>query len=177
MKKSAKSAARAAALVGVMAATVECSKLALASIPNVEAVTLLLAVYSYVFGSLGILASLVFVAIEPLIWGFGSWFISYLIYWPMVATVFALMGKANCARRFLPSVVAVLLTFFFGILTSFVDVGLFTGYFENFFSRFLIYYARGISFYITQIITNAILFSLLFPYITKFLFKIKRRFR
>ena len=38
--------ARAAALVGIMAATVECGKLALSFLPNVEVVTLLIALFS-----------------------------------------------------------------------------------------------------------------------------------
>lgn len=177
MKISAKNAARAAALVGVMAATVECAKLALASIPNVEVVTLLIASYSYAFGSLGILASLVFVIIEPLIWGFGGWFVSYLIYWPTVAATFALLGRLRRGGRIIPTVTAVVLTLLFGILTSLVDVGLFTGYFDSFSERFFIYYVRGIPFYLTQTVTNAIVFPLTFPFITRFLLKIKARFR
>ena len=60
------SPARNIALVGIMAATVECAKLALAFLPNVEVVTLLLALYGYVFGYLGFAAAIVFVSIEPL---------------------------------------------------------------------------------------------------------------
>ena len=60
MSKS-KNAVRYTALVGMMAATVECAKLALAAIPNVEAVSLLIALYSYVFGWAGVLASVIFV--------------------------------------------------------------------------------------------------------------------
>ena len=62
MKKSsskAMSAAQKVALVGIMAATVECGKLVLAAVPNVEVVTLLLAIYGYAFGWLGILAAAV----------------------------------------------------------------------------------------------------------------------
>ena len=176
MKLSAKNAARAASLVGIMAATIECAKLALASLPNVEAVTLLVAVYSYTFGSLGLLATLIFVLIEPLIWGFGSWFVSYLIYWPLVAAVFCVLGKKGLGGRLITTAVAVILTFSFGFLSSLVDLGLFSGYFDNFLQRFIIYYSRGIVFYITQIITNAVLFPLLFKPLKDFLTKLKGRF-
>ena len=88
-------AARYAALVGIMAATVECAKLALAAIPNVEVVTLLLALYGYTFGVAGIVAAIVFVCIEPLIWGFGTWMISYFIYWPLVAATFMMLSKCR----------------------------------------------------------------------------------
>ena len=148
------SAAKKIAFVGISAATVECAKLALASLPNVEVVTLLIAVYSYVFGSLGVLSSFVFVCIEPLIWGVNTWVITYFIYWPLLALVFMLLGRAKIKNRWLISAVAVLMTVFFGVLSSFVDIGLFSGRFDRFFYRFSIYYTRGISFYITQILKN-----------------------
>ena len=103
--------------------------------------------------------------------------ISYFIYWPLVALIFVVLGKIKVKNRFLITGVAVLLTAFFGVLTSFVDVGLFSGSFDKLLYRFSIYYARGISFYLTQIITNAILFPLLFPIFTKVLSKIARRMR
>ena len=176
MKFSAKNAARAASLVGIMAATLECAKLALASLPNVEAVTLLIAVYSYVFGYLGVVASFIFVLIEPLIWGFGTWFVAYLIYWPLLAVIFSILGRRGGVGRVGSTAVAVIMTALFGVLTSLIDIGIFSGSYESFWARFAIYYARGISFYITQIITNAIAFPLLFPPITKLLYKIKERF-
>ena len=46
--------ARQVALVGIMAATMECGKLALSFLPNIEIVTLLHALYGYAFGALGI---------------------------------------------------------------------------------------------------------------------------
>ena len=57
VKNKAYKTAEIIALVGIMAATLECAKLALASLPNIEAVTLLSAVYGYVFGPLGIAAT------------------------------------------------------------------------------------------------------------------------
>ena len=61
------------ALIGVMAASVECAKLALSFIPNVEVVSLLLALYGYVFGWMGVVCAFVFVLTEILVWGVGSW--------------------------------------------------------------------------------------------------------
>ena len=157
-----KGTARAVVLVGVMAAIVECGKLALSAIPNVEVVTLLLALFGYTFGWYGVAAAYVFVCIEPLIYGFNLWVITYFIYWPLVAFVFMLFGRAGVSRRLPLTATAVLMTVFFGVLSSLVEVGLFTGSYENFFYRFGIYYARGIAFYVTQIICNAVLFPLVF---------------
>ena len=172
MRKTS-SAVRYTALVGMMAATIECAKLALAAIPNVEAVSLLIAIYSYVFGWAGVLSAFVFVAIEPLVWGMGTWFVSYLIYWPLLALVFLFLGKVKIKNRFLIAGIVVLMTFFFGILTSLVDIGIFSGSFDNFFYRFGIYYARGVVFYILHIGSNFLIFLFLFPPLKKFVTNIK----
>ena len=170
--KNKLSPARALALVGISAATVECGKLVLASLPNIEVVTLLLALYGYCFGALGILAAVVFVCIEPLIWGFGPWVVSYIIYWPLVALVFWLLRAAGVKNRWLITAVAVLLTLFFGVFSSLVDVGLFTGFYDKFFERFAIYYTRGFPFYAVEVGCNAVLFPLLFPFLSEKLQKL-----
>lgn len=171
-----KSAAKSIALVGIMAATVECGKLVLAMIPNVEVVTLLLALYGYVFGYLGIAAAFVFVSIEPLIYGFGTWVVSYYIYWPLVATVFWLLSKIGVKNRFVLTGVAVILTFLFGVITSLIDIGLLSGYFDNFWYRFGVYYARGAVFYAVQMLCNAALFPLLFKFLAEKLERVKKSF-
>ena len=174
-KKRKISPAKSAALIGIMAATVECVKLALASIPNVEGVSLLIALYSFVFGWHGVVASFIFVCIEPLVWGFGSWVITYFIYWPALATVFMLLGRRGIKNRYILSGISILMTFIFGVLSSLVDIGLFSGSFDRFFYRFGIYYARGVFFYITQIICNAVLFLFVFGYFERLLSGLKKK--
>lgn len=168
---------RAVCRVGLMAAAIECAKVVLMALPNIEVVTLLIAVFSFVFGWQGVLATVIFVAVEPLIWGFGTWVISYFIYWPLVAVVFLLLGRVRFKRRAVKVVVAtaaaLLLTLFFGVLTSFVDVGLFSGRFDNLFARFAVYYARGVVFYALQLATNAVVFPILFHPMTTKLYKMK----
>ena len=168
------SAAKKIALVGISAATVECAKLALAALPNVEVVTLLTALYGYTFGWLGVCASIVFVCIEPLIWGVNTWVVLYFIYWPLLALVFMLLGKLKIKNRLALTSVAVILTVFFGILSSLIDVGLFSGYFDNFLYRFSVYYLRGLPFYIAQVVTNAIAFPTLFIFLSGKLEKTKK---
>ena len=169
-------AAKKIALVGIAAATIECGKLALAFLPNVEVVTLLTALYGYAFGGLGVLASLVFVCIEPLIWGVNTWVVLYFVYWPLVAVIFWVFGRIRLKNRWIIAASAVLLTVIFGLLSAFVEIGLFSGYFDRFWYRFGIYYLRGIPFYVAQIATNAVLFPLLFPLLSKKLSLLKHRF-
>jgi hypothetical protein len=174
MQGTKKSNIRRLVLIALMAATLEVGKLVLSFLPNIEVVTLLCALFGYVFGGAGVIATFVFIAIEPLIYGFGTWIISYCIYWPMVAIIFMLLGRANVRNRVILTAIAVLLSAWFGILTSLVDVGLFSGNFDRFFYRFGIYYLRGISFYITQIICNAVLFPLLFRPLSELLKKFNK---
>jgi len=174
MRRKALRPALAVSLVGIMAAMLECIKLALAFLPNIEAVTLFTALFGYCFGILGVIASVVFVMIEPIIYGFGSWVISYFLYWPFVALVFMLLRKARVGGRIIPTLIAAGLTLWFGVLTSLVDVGLFMGAFDNFFYRFAILYARGIVFYALQLGSNIVLFLLLFPFMSRLLLRLRR---
>ncbi|MDE5756185.1 MAG: hypothetical protein K2I23_03765 [Clostridia bacterium] len=167
MKSSHRDRALKLALIAIMAATLEGGKLALSFLPNVEIVTLLCAVYGYVFGICGIIATYVFVGIETLIWGANTWVITYLIHWGCVAFVFMLFGKFKIQNRLIATATAVLLTVAFGVLSSLVDTGLLTGFFNDFWKRFAIIYARGFVFYITQIICNLLLFLIVFKPLVK----------
>ncbi len=164
------------ALTGICAALIEAVKLALAFLPNVEGVTLLTALFGYCFGWSGVLASVIFVTIEPLIYGYNTWVLSYYLYWPFVAIVFLILGKRNIRNRVVLTGVAVILTVWFGVLTSLVDVGLFTGFLTDFWRRFRIYYIRGIWFYVVQIICNAVVFPLLFRPLSELLGKLRVKF-
>ena len=168
--------AKALALVGIMAATVECGKLALSFLPNIEVVTILLALFGYVFGWYGVAAAVVFVCIEPLIWGIGGWVVTYIIYWPLVAIVFMLLPRLKVKNRWIITLVAVLMTVSFGFISSVVDVIFYLGINRHFFSNLLIYYARGIVFYIVQIVCNATLFITLFNYLEGKLSALNKRF-
>lgn len=168
--------ARAVALVGIMAATLECGKLVLSALPNIEVVSLLCALYGYVFGIYGVIASAVFVLIEPLIWGFGSWLIYYIIYWPLLALVFMLLAENGVSHRLPITAVAVGMTIFFGIISSVVDCAFYLGINESYFVNLPIYYLRGLPFYIAQLATNIALFPSLFKLLAGRLGKIKQRY-
>lgn len=75
------------ALIGVMIATIEAAKQALASLPNVELVTLLIILYTLFFGKRIFLVLPVFVFLEGCIYGFGIWWIMYLYAWPLLAVI------------------------------------------------------------------------------------------
>ncbi|MGN0789573.1 MAG: hypothetical protein ACI4MY_06500 [Christensenellales bacterium] len=176
LKHATSIGAKKVALIAIMTATIEAGKLALSAIPNVEVVSLLCAVYGYVFGLIGVVSIVLFVGIETLIWGVNTWVLSYLIYWPMVCMIYWLLGRLKVNSRLIITAVIVVLTAFFGVLTSLVDVGLFSGFWEDFWQRFAIYYSRGVVFYVVQIVCNAVVFPLLFLPLAKVLTKFKDKF-
>ncbi len=168
-------AAKRIALTALAAATIEAVKFALNAVPNVEGVTLLSAVYGYCLGAGGVVATLVFCAIETAIFGAGPWVISYFIHWPCVALVFMLLARLGVRNRWLITLVAAVMTTLFGVQTSLVDTGLFSGFFDRFWQRFAIIYVRGGVFYAVQIICNLIVFPLLFVPLVKVLVPAARR--
>jgi len=122
--------------------------------------------------------------VQMLFYGFNIWVLQYFIHWPLVAVVFALLGKANIKRVWvkivLPTAIAVALTFTFGVMTSATDTfvsymgGSFNFNFDDYWYRFGVVYVRGISFYVTHLICNAVLFPVTFVPLTRALAIAKR---
>ncbi|MBR2029304.1 MAG: hypothetical protein IJ999_00160 [Clostridia bacterium] len=168
--------AKGIATIAVMAATLSGGKMVMSVLPNIEPVTILIALYATVFGFTFVLpATVVFIVLDVLIYGINTWVVSYFIYWPLVALTFAFVNKKP--KGVWPNVTtAVLLTLFFGVLTSLVDVGLFMGAFDNFWQRFGIMYARGIPFFATHVVSNFALFLLCYKPLCKALTKTKKQF-
>lgn len=147
-------------------------KEALAILPNVEVVTLLVAVCAFVWGlSVAMPAVFVFIAVDVAVWGINTWIISYVIHWNVVALCFWLLSKIvkrKLSTAVFSTVTAVLLTVAFGVLTSAVDTvvgftgsGFFTD-FSQFFTRFTAVYVSGISFFVTHVVCNAAIFAAAF---------------
>jgi energy-coupling factor transport system substrate-specific component len=174
--KKAVLGARKVALCAVLTALLEAGKLALAVIPNVEVVTLLCAAYGYVFGLFGMLAVSLFVVVETLVWGVGTWVLSYVIHWNFVCLVFFLLGRKRVRNRFVLTAAAAVLTVLFGVTSSIIDIGLFSGAFDNFFYRFSVYYVRGIAFYAIETVCNLIVFPTAFIPLSDLLYKSKEKF-
>ena len=65
----------------LLGALMFCAKMALAALPNIEPVSLLILVYTAVFGKKAVYPIYVYVVLEFLIWGLGLWNINYLYVW------------------------------------------------------------------------------------------------
>ena len=168
--------AKGIATIALMSAMLSGGKFVMSMLPNIEPVTILIAIFATVFGFAYVLpATIVFVVIDVMIYGLNTWVLSYLIYWPLVAFVFALINHKP-KGKWTNLVTAVLLTLFFGVLTSLVDVGLFMGAFDNFWYRFGIMYVRGIVFFSIHVLSNFALFLFCYTPLCKALTKAKRQF-
>ena len=173
MKHSSKYNAALLAVSAMFAALLVGGKEALAVLPNIEVVTLLIALCAYAWGPLVVFPAVnVFIAVDMSIWGVNTWIISYFIHWNSVALGFWLLGKAKFRHKAVEVVcattLAVVFSAVFGVLTSAVDtlVG-FTGKgffldFDNVIARFALMYVRGARFYVTQIVCNLVLFAAAF---------------
>lgn len=80
-------------LYGLLGAVLFVAKTALAFLPNIEPVTLLVMVYASVLGWRALCPVYVYVVLEYLIWGFGLWSACYLYVWAVLALAAILMRK------------------------------------------------------------------------------------
>lgn len=73
--------------LGMMIAALEAGKLALSSLPNVEIVTFLIIMFAAIYGLKSVIAVVVFVGVECLLWPVNLWSIMYLYIWPLLAAL------------------------------------------------------------------------------------------
>lgn len=73
--------------IALLGAALNVAKWALAFLPNVEIVSLLIIVYTLAFGRDTFWMILVFNLMEGVQWGFGLWWVSYLYAWPILMAV------------------------------------------------------------------------------------------
>ncbi|MDR1765117.1 MAG: hypothetical protein LBR77_03315 [Lachnospiraceae bacterium] len=88
------------ARMALLGAVLYVAQVALAFLPNVELVSLLLICYTMVFGKDAFLCAAVFVLCELLQWGFGVWWLSYLYVWPLLVLA-ALLLRGALGEEFL----------------------------------------------------------------------------
>lgn len=80
----------AMAMMGVLLVV---SKEALAALPNFEAVSLLIILFTLSFGARALGAVGIFLGLEGLLYGFGPWWVMYLYVWPLLWGLAMLFGR------------------------------------------------------------------------------------
>lgn len=83
-------------LMGVLGAIVVVAQIALNFIPNVELVSLLLIIFTLIYEKKALYIVVIFTMAMGLIYGFGLWWIGYLVIWPaLVMVTYIFRNKFN----------------------------------------------------------------------------------
>lgn len=80
-------------LLALMAALMVASQIAMAALPNIHIVALLIIVTTLAFGWSALFSVAVFVLLEGVVFGFGIWWVSYIYAWPVLVFVIMLLRE------------------------------------------------------------------------------------
>ena len=84
-------------LLGILGAIAYVGQVALSFLPNIEVVSVLFLVYTKIFGKKALFPIYVFVLLEGIFWGFGSWWIMYLYVWAVLWGITMLLRRNDSA--------------------------------------------------------------------------------
>jgi hypothetical protein len=168
IKKRTVLTARYVTQVAVMAGLITALKFALSFLPNIEVITVLIAVFSTVWGmKYSVPAVLVFCTVEMAIYGIGSWVPLYYIYWPMLAVVFhfALRKKKTPVAMGIAVPIGLVFSVLFGVLSASTETLFVIGAVnpDMLGTFFVSYYLKGLWFDIVH--TISVVVSILVLYI------------
>ncbi len=88
-------ASRRVVLCALLAAVMTALQAAMSPLPNIEPVSLLILVYTLVFGRQVFYIIYTFVFLEGLLYGFHLWWATYLYIWPLWALAVLLIGRSR----------------------------------------------------------------------------------
>ena len=120
MNPSKKLTVRQVILFGILGALTFALKLGMAALPNIEPVSLLIMVFATVFGLKALYPVYIYVAMEVLYFGLGTWNICYLYVWPTLAVVAWLLR--NMKGRLGWAMVSGVFGMAFGALCGIADI-------------------------------------------------------
>ena len=109
-------------LFGVLGAMTFALKFAMAALPNIEPVTLCLLVYGVVFGYKALYPCYIYVAMEILCFGFGTWNFCYLYIWviPVLLGIFLKQIRQSLVWALVAAVYGLLFGALCGIVDAFI---------------------------------------------------------
>lgn len=151
-------------IIALMSVVLYGVQVAFAFIPNVELVSLLIIIFSLVFGYKVFFIIFVFVIIEGLTYGFGTWWIAYIYVWPILAVFVLIFRRIQSA--YLWAFVSGVFGLLFGFLCSLTF--LFLGGPQMVFT----YWISGIMFDVLHSISNFVVALVLFNPIKSLLLKL-----
>jgi energy-coupling factor transport system substrate-specific component len=154
-------------IIGMMSAIMIAVQVVLGFLPNIELVSLLIILYTLIFGRRTVYIIYVFVVVEGIIYGFGLWWFNYLYVWTVLFLIVLLLRKAR--SPFLWAAVSGSFGLGFGALCSipyFITGGIPSGF---------AYWTSGIPFDIIHGIGNFAVALVLFHPLYFILSKVNKR--
>lgn len=173
-RKTIQIGVRDIALIGMMTAVIEVSKLALSFLPNVELVTFWIIMFTLFFGPKVIYSIVVFILIEISIYGIHTWVIMYAYIWPTLAIIVYLCRKKDSVWFY--SILSGFYGLFFGAFCSlpYIVIGSVDGGIRSGLIMAFNWWVAGIPYDILHGIANFALMSVLYIPVRTLLRKVKR---
>ena len=156
-------------LFGILGALTFAMKVVMAGLPNIEPVSLTIMVYAAVFGLKALYPTYVYVVMEILYFGLGTWNICYLYIWAIPVAV--AIGLRTMEQPLGWAVASGAFGLLFGALCAVVDV--FIGGFGYAVSKWI----SGIPFDLAHCAGNFVIALVLFQPLRKLLEKLYQRMR
>lgn len=141
-------------LFGILAALTFAAKYVMSWLPNIEPVSLMVMLFAVTFGLKALFPIYIYVLMEILFYGLGTWNINYLYIWTILA--FAAMVLRNMKDRLGWALLSGCFGLFFGALCAPVDI--FIGGFGYAISKWI----SGIPFDLAHCAGNFVIALLLF---------------
>lgn len=120
MKPSAKLTLSEIALFGILGGLTFAAKLVMAALPNIEPVSLMAMLFAVVFGRKAIYPISVYIAMEILYFGLGTWNICYLYVWLILVAGAWLLRKSR--ENLVFALLSAVFGLCFGALCGIVDI-------------------------------------------------------
>lgn len=109
-------------LFGILGAMTFAAKYVMSFLPNIEPVSLMVMVFGCVFGRKSLYPVYLYILLELLFYGLGTWNIMYLYVWPILAMLAYLLRKMDQQIQW--ALVSGTFGLLFGVLCAPVDVAI-----------------------------------------------------
>ena len=154
-------------LFGILGSFTFALKLGMMALPNIEPVSLLIMVFAVVFGLKALYPVYIYVVLEILYFGLGTWNVCYLYVWPILTVVAWLLRRMQ--GSFSWAVLSGVFGLMFGALCGIVDV------FIGGLAYAVTKWAAGIPFDIAHCMGNFLMALVLFEPLRKLVEKLYAR--
>lgn len=108
--------------IALLSAVLYVAKMALEFLPNMELISLLVILFTLVYGKEVFLIIAVFNLFEFIQWGFGTWWVSYLYVWPLLGIITLLLKNLIKEEFLVWSIVSGIFGLTFGSLFALVYI-------------------------------------------------------